>query len=76
MLYLVIVIQATECDNVTKKKAFSYNSICTWQGRTLCIWDRGVFHYLLLGNYRQRQKTAARIDTAMVVAVVNVNCGF
>ena len=44
---------------------------------TLCIfWDRDLFQYLLLGSYRQRQKTAARINTAMVVAVVNVNCGF
>ena len=43
---------------------------------TLCIWDRGVFHYLILGSYRQRQKTAARIYTAMVIALINVNCGF
>ena len=43
----------------------------------MCTLYLGPYYISVFAfGYRQRQKTAAKIHTAVVVAVLNVNCGF
>ena len=53
----------------------THNSICTWQDVHF-VFGTVFVSVFVLGYMKRLQKTATRTHTAMVVAVVNVNCGF
>ena len=73
VLYLVTISQAIWCDNITKRSVSSYLLLA----RTCILYLGPCCISVFIFEYKKRlQITTARIHTAMVVAMVNVNCGF